>query len=194
MCQWLMKTDNATECGAQCEVFSHGMLRAYFSPDNRIKRLEIMFDVMSFMQQLQRAAGQGEFRMIPNTLAASVQPSQQARLVLSADPPHGIVHANEAWSALMGHPAEEAKMFSYTLMNGPAEANSDGALAALVQACVGSRLKRAGAADLVVVTRDLRRLKVAVQAYPLGDLDGATTHLLLVMEEVPVCAPLAQGG
>lgn len=46
-----------------------------------------------------------------------MQPSQQARLVLSADPPHGIVHANEAWSALMGHPAEEAKMFSYTLMN-----------------------------------------------------------------------------
>lgn len=70
MCQWLMKTDNATECGAQCEVFSHGMLRAYFSPDNRIKRLEIVFDVMSFMQQLQRAAGQGEFRMIPNTVRA----------------------------------------------------------------------------------------------------------------------------
>ncbi|CAM9845162.1 unnamed protein product [Scytosiphon promiscuus] len=194
MCQWLMKTDNATECGAQCEVFSHGMLRAYFSPDNRIKRLEIVFDVMSFMQQLQRAAGQGEFRMIPNTLAAAMQPSQQARLVLSADPPHGIAHANEAWSALMGHPAEEAKLFTYTLMKGPADANSDGVLEALVQTCVGSSLKRAEAADLVVVTRDMRRLKVAVQAYPLGEPDGVTTHLLLVMEEVPVCAPLGQGG
>lgn len=68
MCQWLMKTDNATECGSQCEVFSHGMLRAYFSPDNRIKRLEIVFDVMSFMQQLQRAVGRGEFRTVPNTV------------------------------------------------------------------------------------------------------------------------------
>lgn len=68
MCQWLMKTDNAVECGVQCEVFSHGMLRAYFSPDNRIKRLEIVFDVMSFMQQLQRAVGRGEFRMVPNTV------------------------------------------------------------------------------------------------------------------------------
>ncbi|CAM9208875.1 unnamed protein product, partial [Ectocarpus fasciculatus] len=67
MCQWLMKTDNATECGALCDVFSHGMLRAHFSPDNRIKRLEIVFDVMSLMQQLQRAVGQGELRMVPNT-------------------------------------------------------------------------------------------------------------------------------
>lgn len=68
MCQWLMKTDNATECGAQCEVFTHGMLRAYFCPDNRIKRLEIVFDVMGFMQQLQRAMGRGEFRMVPNAV------------------------------------------------------------------------------------------------------------------------------
>lgn len=63
-----------------------------------------------------------------------------------------------------------------------------------MKTCVGLSLKRAEAADLVVVTRDMRRLKVAVQAYPLGDPDGVTTHLLLVMEEVPVCAPLGQGG
>lgn len=72
MCQWLMKTDNATECGAQCEVFTHGMLRAYFSPDNRIKRLEMVFDVMGFMQQLQRAMVRGEFRMVPNTVSLSL--------------------------------------------------------------------------------------------------------------------------
>lgn len=69
MCQWLMKTDNATECGAQCEVFSHGMLRARFSPDHRIHRLELIFDAMGFMQQLQRAMGGGAFRTIPNTVS-----------------------------------------------------------------------------------------------------------------------------
>lgn len=68
MCKWLMKTENATECGAQCEVFSHGILRAVFSAENRIKRLELVFDVMSLMQQLQRAMGGGGFRMIPNTV------------------------------------------------------------------------------------------------------------------------------
>lgn len=63
-----MKTENATECGAQCEVFSHGILRARFSPENRIEKLELVFDVMSFMQQLQRAMGGGGFRVIPNTV------------------------------------------------------------------------------------------------------------------------------
>lgn len=68
MCRWLMKTENAIECGSKCEVFSHGMLRARFSPQNRIKHLELVFDVMSFMQQLQRALGGEGFRVIPNTV------------------------------------------------------------------------------------------------------------------------------
>lgn len=66
-----MRTENATECGAQCEVFSNGMLKACFAPDNRIKSLQLVFDVMSFMQQLQRALGGGEFRVIPNTVSVS---------------------------------------------------------------------------------------------------------------------------
>ena len=68
MCQWLMRTDNATECGAHREICSHGMLRARFSPDNRIHRLDLIFDAMGFMQQLQRAIGGGVFRTIPNTV------------------------------------------------------------------------------------------------------------------------------
>ncbi len=63
-----------------------------------------------------------------------------------------------------------------------------------MQACIGSSLKRTEMVELSVVTRDMRRLAVAVQAYPLGTPEGATTHLLLVMEEVPVCAPLPPGG
>lgn len=79
-------------------------------------------------------------------------------------------------------------------VQGPAEANNGGALEALVQTCIGSSLKRAETVELAVVTGDMRRLAVAVQAYPLGTPEGTTTHLLLVMEEIPVCAPLPQGG
>lgn len=64
-----MKTENAIECGARCELFSHGMLKAQFSPDNKIKKLELEFDVMSFMQQQQRALVDGEFRVVPNTVS-----------------------------------------------------------------------------------------------------------------------------
>lgn len=68
-----MKTENAMDCGAQCEVFSHGMLKSQFAPDNRIKKLELEFDVMSFMQQLQRALGGGEFRVVPNTVRSGCE-------------------------------------------------------------------------------------------------------------------------
>lgn len=46
-----------------------------------------------------------------------MQASHQARLVLSAEPPYGITYTNEAWTVLMGHSAEQAKMFPFTLMN-----------------------------------------------------------------------------
>ncbi len=46
-----------------------------------------------------------------------MQASHQARLVLSAEPPYGITYTNEAWTALMGHSPEQAKMFPFTLMN-----------------------------------------------------------------------------
>lgn len=72
MCRWLMKTENAIECGSKCEVFSHGMLRARFSAENRIKHLELVFDVMSLMQQLQRAQGGEGFRVIPNTVRRGI--------------------------------------------------------------------------------------------------------------------------
>lgn len=45
-----------------------------------------------------------------------------------------------------------------------------------------------------VVTKDMRRITVSTQAYPLGDRDGSTTHLLLAMEEVPVCQASPQPG
>lgn len=83
MCRWLMKTENATKCGAQCEVFSHGMLKAKFTSEHRIKHLELVFDVMSFMQQLQRAMGGGGFKITPNT--ARRKTTTRELYVLEAD-------------------------------------------------------------------------------------------------------------
>lgn len=35
----------------------------------------------------------------------------------SAEPPYWITHVNEAWTVLMGHSLEEAKLFCFSLMN-----------------------------------------------------------------------------
>lgn len=46
-----------------------------------------------------------------------MQPSRHARLVCSAERPYWNMHVNEAWTALMGHSLEEAKLFPFSLMN-----------------------------------------------------------------------------
>ena len=55
MMRWVYRTENAVQCGALCECYCQGMLKAQFTPNNKVATLEIAFDVMAFMQQLQRA-------------------------------------------------------------------------------------------------------------------------------------------
>ena len=45
------------------EVYKHGMVEANFSPQNKLLRLEMAFDVMSFMQQLRRSSGRYDFQV-----------------------------------------------------------------------------------------------------------------------------------
>lgn len=79
-------------------------------------------------------------------------------------------------------------------VQGPAEVSPGGELEALVQTCVGTSLKRATMGVVHVVTKDMRRLTVSTQGYPLGNRDDTATHLLLVMEEIPLCEAMPQPG
>jgi hypothetical protein len=63
ICRWVMWTENAVDCGAMHECNKHGMLRARFSSQNRLVRIEQLFDVMAFMQQLRRASGRADFKV-----------------------------------------------------------------------------------------------------------------------------------
>lgn len=86
--------------------------------------------------------------------------------------------------------------FNRTCDQGPPEANNGGELDAFLRTCLGSSPKRAEIGDVRVITRDLRHITVSVQAYPLGTPEGGMRHMLLILEEVPVCAalPLPQTG
>jgi hypothetical protein len=79
MCRWMMKTENAVECGALCECYKQGMLKARYTNQNKLVQLDFVFDVMVFMQQMQRACGCGDFQVIPNTPAMATQQSVEAR-------------------------------------------------------------------------------------------------------------------
>ena len=119
MTTWLWKTENAVACGARCEVFKQGMLQASFTPQNKIIALDFVFDVMAFMQQLQRARGVETFDVIPNTEEAAKHEAHEARVITQADAPHAILHVNAAWTELCGYTFDECRGRSLAILQGP---------------------------------------------------------------------------
>jgi PAS domain-containing protein len=103
MCPFVLRSKNAVYCGALADTIMPGMLRAQFSQDNKLLSLEMIYDAMGFMQQLDRANG-GEVtaQIIPGSLEMALMHSpNEARVITEATPPYNIVHINEAWTKLM---------------------------------------------------------------------------------------------
>lgn len=102
MCPFIFRSRNAVLCGALTDCVMPGMLRATFSPANKVQSMEIVFDAMGFMQQLDGAnGGDVNAQVIPGSLEmALMHCSYEARVITEARPPHAIVHVNEAWTKL----------------------------------------------------------------------------------------------
>mmetsp|Transcript_17051 Transcript_17051/g.25706 ORF Transcript_17051/g.25706 Transcript_17051/m.25706 type:complete len:543 (+) Transcript_17051:227-1855(+) len=70
---WRMRTRNAVDCGAASECDQRGFLIAAFDKQNRLKRLDLCFDALGFLRQLQRARGVPWLEVVPNTLQAALK-------------------------------------------------------------------------------------------------------------------------
>ena len=70
--------------GALCECYKQGMLEARFTDKNKLGRLELVFDVMSFVQQLTRASGLAEFPTVPHSVEAALHEESARSLKRSA--------------------------------------------------------------------------------------------------------------
>jgi hypothetical protein len=58
MCRYLMRVEGWEQVGAKCGVVQQGMMHCRFDRDsNKLVAVEMVFDVMGFLQQLQRASG-----------------------------------------------------------------------------------------------------------------------------------------
>jgi len=128
MSPYTFRTVNAIQQGALSEVFQMGMLRVTFSSYNRLTSIEMIYDAMGFMQQLERANGasiplpsirdrSGRLTqeedaeeeeedvgslVVPNGLEMALQPcgSCEARVITLASPPYTIVSVNEGFVRL----------------------------------------------------------------------------------------------
>ena len=119
MCTWMFRTGNAQQCGLASGFFQQGMLHCNFSAENKLRTVEIMFDVMGFMQQLQRPLGRGEgIQPVPNTLSMALYRADALhsggalalpQLICQATADFRVVHVNAVWAEHFGPPQEQAE-------------------------------------------------------------------------------------
>jgi hypothetical protein len=121
MCPFVFRTQDAVVCGALAECVMPGMLRAHFSSTNKLKSLEMTYDAMGLMQQLERASGnEMTGQIIPGSLEMALSPNaREARVITLAEKPYQIVNVNETWTKMTKYTqmdAEGAELFK--LMEG----------------------------------------------------------------------------
>jgi hypothetical protein len=102
MCPFVFRTMHAVLCGSLTDCVIPGMLRANFSKNNKLLNMELVFDAMGFMQQLDSAnGGITNAQAIPSSLETALLPSpNEARVITEATPPYSIVHVNESWTRM----------------------------------------------------------------------------------------------
>lgn len=111
MAPYVFRTQDAVECGALAECVMTGMLRAHFSKTSKLKSVEMSYDAMGYMQQLERASGNEMMaQIIPGSLEMALTPnSQEARVITLAEKPYKVVNVNESWTKMTRYTQMEAE-------------------------------------------------------------------------------------
>ncbi|CAM9766748.1 unnamed protein product [Ectocarpus sp. 4 AP-2014] len=181
MCSFVLRTTGAVKHGAKREWRCCGMLSAKFIAGSAmLVAVEHVFDVTSLMQQLQKVVGEEkEMPVVPNTTRGACQPSNEARVIMTATSPHTVVCCNQAWTKLCGYSQEDIRGQTLKAIQGPR--TDAGGLAAL-----NREIERGRAASAVLLNykSDGSEFLNYLRVYPLvGDGRGTVTHLLGVLQE-----------
>jgi hypothetical protein len=120
MCPYVFRSQDAVLCGALSECVMPGMLRANFSPRNKLLSLEMVYDAMGFMQQLERACGTDNLaQVVPGSLEMALAPNaHEARVITLAKAPFLIVSVNEAWTRTTKYTQMEVEGRDLSILNG----------------------------------------------------------------------------
>lgn len=120
MCPFIFRSQDAVMCGALAECIMPGMLRAHFSSRNKLLSVEMVYDAMGFMQQLERASGsEGTAQIVPGSLEMALSPNtHEARVITMATAPYLIVSVNEAWTRMSKYTQVEVEGRDLSILHG----------------------------------------------------------------------------
>lgn len=189
MCPFVFRTQDAVSCGAFSECVMPGMLRAHFSSRNKLQSLELVYDAMGFMQQLERASGnEGSAQIVPGSLEMALTPCpDEARVITLAKSPYLIVNVNEVWTKTVGYTQMEVEGKEYLAL-----LESDGTVPEAKE--VPGRPRhvldevakgKPACSTNIHYDKDGRDFIEFVCSYPLTNANGEITHLLHVSKELP---------
>ena len=200
MCKYVMRTEGHEEVGVQGgPVVQHGMMQCKFNREHRMVSAEMVFDVMGFMQQLQRASSiSPESSIVPNTLEMALQPTREARAIIRCHPPHHMaIHVNEAWTLLLGHTQSEAEGIpltrilrvdpsQYGLLNSLSREVAAGRPGSAIVISGGEGTRALLYVKVMNVTLPHTVNEVFTQMFPLTGDSDIITHFLVVVCDLPL--------
>jgi len=189
MCPFIFRSQEAVWCGALAECVQPGMLRATFSPSNKLRNVEMIFDAMGFCQQLERASGnEGMAQIIPNSLEMSLASNtEEARVITQAKAPFRIVSVNEEWTAVTGYTQLDAEGKDLSTLLYGEHTNLDAGMRSGMPTHDFESVAKGICAASTNVHYDVngREFLNFMCSYPLSNLKDEVTHILHVCQELP---------
>jgi len=188
MCPFMFRSQDAVLSGALAECIMPGMIRAHFSGRNKLLNVEMIYDAMGFMQQLERASGrEGTAQIIPNSLDMALVPiAEEPRVITLAKPPYQIVSVNEAWSKMTKYKQIDAEGKDLKILHGKRTESNAGlregkpchtfehAASGLCACSVNRHYDKLGGEYIEYCC-----------SYPLSNSDNDITHILHISRELP---------
>jgi hypothetical protein len=194
MCPFVFKTQDAVLNGALAECIMPGMLRASFTMRNKLKSMEMTYDAMGFMQQLERASASSEStaQIIPGSLEMALSPfTPEARAITLAKPPFQIVSINEPWTKLtkLTQVEVEGMGLLQTLEGEATEGQPTNAPYDLEDVCKGNTT----CATRLHYDKDGEQFVDFICSYPLTNTNDEITHLLHISKALVLLGDSDEG-
>lgn len=189
MCPFIFRSQDAVLRGALAECVMPGMLRAKFSSRNKLVHIELVYDAMGFMQQLERASGnEGRAQIVPGNLEMALAPNAtEARVITMAEPPFLIANVNEVWTRTTGYTQMEVEGKEYlSLLEGEGTVADAHALPGKPTHALEKVAKgQCACSTNIHYDKQGHDFVEFVCSYPLTNGNGEITHLLHLSKELP---------
>lgn len=188
MCPFIFRSQDAVLCGALAECVMPGMLRARFSSRNKLMSLEMVYDAMGYMQQLERASGsEGNAQIIPGSLEMALSPNtNESRVITLAKSPFLIVSVNEAWTRTTKYTQMEVEGKEFNILHGE-QTNHDAGMRKgkpfhkFDEVAKG----RCACSTNIHYDKEGKEFIDFVCSYPLTNAHDDITHILHISKELP---------